>query len=310
MSKPFLTIEEQVGLLTSRGLIVDSETDRLLMREGYYSIINGYKDPFLDAQLSRSSGDDRYAKGTSFSNIYELFSFDRQLRELTFHYLIRAEATIRTAVSHSFSQAHRSSEDYLLQQNYCTVDEFAAYGMDAGKYASEVSLLTALLGKCARKSKAEFIVHYRDVYGAVPLWVLCNDLTFGNLEHFFNLMKPQEKKDVAKMIALSTRELNAPNPGFLEVNDMRTHLEVLVKFRNICAHDERLYCAKVGGRKDVNYLKMTWMLEHYLTHSEFMEYLKDLLGLISTGVNDASIGHVLSGLGYREFNAQLQKRLR
>ncbi|MGF0063306.1 hypothetical protein ACQRCA_06785 [Collinsella sp. SGI.095] len=123
-------------------------------------------------------------------------------------------------------------------------------------------------------------------------------------------MKPQEKKDVAKMIALSTRELNAPNPGFLEVNDMRTHLEVLVKIRNICAHDERLYCAKVGGRKDVSYLKMTWMLEHYLTRSESMEYLKDLLGLISTGVNDASIGHVLSGLGYREFNAQLQKRLR
>ena len=46
-------------------------------------------------------------------------------------------------------------------------------------------------------------------------------------------MKPQEKKDVAKMIALSTRELNVPNPGFLEVNDMRTHLEVLVKIRNI-----------------------------------------------------------------------------
>lgn len=32
MSKPFLTIEEQVGLLISRGLIADSETDRLLMR--------------------------------------------------------------------------------------------------------------------------------------------------------------------------------------------------------------------------------------------------------------------------------------
>lgn len=309
MSKPFLTIDEQVSLLASRGLVVDSETGRLLMREGYYSIINGYKDPFLDIQSSRSADDDRYIEGSSFSNVYELFCFDRQLRELTFHYLIRAEATIRTAISHSFSKAHRGSEDYLLQQNFCTAEEFAAYGMDPAKYASEVSLLTGLLGKCAKKSKADFIIHYRDTYGAVPLWVLCNDLTFGNLEHFFNLMKPQEKKDAAKMIALSTREPGAPNSGFLNVGDMRTHLEVLVKFRNICAHDERLYCAKVGGRKDVNYLKMTWMLERYLTHSEFMKYLRDLLGLISNGVEDMSIGHVLTGLGYREFNMQLQKRL-
>ena len=60
-------------------------------------------------------------------------------------------------------------------------------------------------------------------------------------------------------------------------------LEVLVKFRNICAHDERLYCARVGGRKAVNYAKMVWMLERYLTKSEFLDFLTDFVSMIQLG---------------------------
>lgn len=41
--KPFLTIDEQVRLLESRGLDIDEDTGPTLMREGYYSIVNGYK---------------------------------------------------------------------------------------------------------------------------------------------------------------------------------------------------------------------------------------------------------------------------
>lgn len=46
--KPFLTIDEQMALLRRCELHTDSETERILMREGYYSIINGYKTPFID----------------------------------------------------------------------------------------------------------------------------------------------------------------------------------------------------------------------------------------------------------------------
>ena len=48
MNKPFLTIEEQVDLLERRGVSTNDETSATLMREGYYSIVNGYKAPFLD----------------------------------------------------------------------------------------------------------------------------------------------------------------------------------------------------------------------------------------------------------------------
>lgn len=77
--------------------------------------------------------------------------------------------------------------------------------------------------------------------------MLCNDLTFGNLEHFFNIMKPAEKEDVCRMIAASTGRLGDKRLGFFKVEKADVAIEAMVKFRNICAHDERLYCA-IGGK--------------------------------------------------------------
>lgn len=308
-AKPFLTINQQVELLIKRGAIVSERTGAILLREGYYSIVNGYKDPFIDPEASREAGDDRYLPGTKFESIYDLFSFDRSLREVTFHYLIRAEATARTAISYCFADAHRDPDDYLLQSSFCTREEYEKYGEDPGEYAQELTKLTGVLERRAKKSESGFVSHYRAKYGAVPIWVLANDLTFGNLEHFFNLMKPAEKAAVCKSISTSTGKLGNKMLGFFDVNTARVSLEVLVKFRNICAHDERLYCARVGGRKDVNYAKMLWMLERYLTDREFYALLKELIGLFQDGLSkSAAVATVLDELGFKELQAEIVRR--
>lgn len=130
MDKPFKTIEEQINLLESRGASTDENTAVALMREGYYSIINGYKAPFLDFELSDTAKDDRYVEGTSFSNIYRLFLLDRSLRELTFHYLIRTEALIRTACAYCFSNMHRAADDYLRFDSYATEEKYTEFGLN------------------------------------------------------------------------------------------------------------------------------------------------------------------------------------
>ena len=69
MFKPFTSIDGQIALLQRRGVQTDKQTPVLLAREGYYAIVNGYKDPFLDAEASRKAGDDRYLSWTSFNGI-------------------------------------------------------------------------------------------------------------------------------------------------------------------------------------------------------------------------------------------------
>ena len=68
MSKPFLTINEQVELLKSRDMRVDGSTASILAREGYYSIVNGYKDPFLDRDATQAAHDDRFVLEISESS--------------------------------------------------------------------------------------------------------------------------------------------------------------------------------------------------------------------------------------------------
>lgn len=65
-----------------------------------------------------SSSDDVYKDGTSFRNIYDLFLFDRELRQLTFSYLARAEAVLKNAVVYSFCDKYRAPDAYLNRLNY------------------------------------------------------------------------------------------------------------------------------------------------------------------------------------------------
>ena len=91
MAKEFKTIDELVGLLESRHVKTDADTRTALMRESYYAVVNGYKDPFLDREAMQSSSGDVYVSGTCFSQIYDLYRLDRELRLALFPYLTEAE---------------------------------------------------------------------------------------------------------------------------------------------------------------------------------------------------------------------------
>lgn len=244
MDKPFLSIEDQIKVLTSRGVETDEETPSILMREGYYSIVNGYKAPFLET----STPEERYVQGTKFNDLYALFCFDRDLREVTFKHLMQVEAVVRTVCTYTFAQHHPGVSDYLIQSNFCTEKEFEEFGLKG--YVDNLLKLQGVLYKTMSGSKNEAVLHYRKHHDGVPLWVLSNSLTFGVVEHFFHLMKPEERVLVCKRIAEATGRLGQGNPYF-DPKDARLSLDPIVKFRNKCAHDERLYCAKVGRRDPV-----------------------------------------------------------
>lgn len=93
MDKPFKSIDEQIAILEGRGLECDNNTRLVLEREGYYPVINGYKDLFLDQR--GDSCHELFVKGTKFSDIYRLFEFDRTLRLLMFEYFNKAKQFLK-----------------------------------------------------------------------------------------------------------------------------------------------------------------------------------------------------------------------
>lgn len=209
--KPFKTLEEQVAILESRGLSMPEYAAYALLGEDYYCVVNGYKEPFLDKEASAEAGHDVYAEGTGFGDLYGLFLFDRDLRNLTFKYLLKAEARVRSVAAYTFSEAYRELDAYLKIANYT----------DAKDYMVGPS-------------------HYDE--------------------------------DLAGLIALST----------------------LVDFRNICARDERLWCARVGPVRDEDFSTMVAKLALILDSETISSFKSELASLVGGHAAESQrLGEVL-----------------
>lgn len=293
MSKKFSTIDEQIKLLNSRGVETDSDTANTLICEGYYSVVNGYKDPFLDEEASKEAEDDRYVSGTRFSDLYSLFLFDRDLREKAFHYLLRVEAIVRTVCVYTFVEYHQGDGDYLRQDCFATEEEYKRFGLR--NYIDNLHKLHNALHEAIDKPKNDAVEHYRKNHGSVPLWVLMNTLTFGNVQHFFNLMKPAEQEIVCERIATLPNKINQ---GFITPKKMRRALDVLVKFRNKCAHDERLYCATVGKRNPADLMDCIRYSALFLPQDEAFGFFDGFLEMVSDyTAKSRALAHVLDKSG-------------
>ena len=97
--KGFTTFEQQIKILKGRNLKFVSEETALiaLRREGYYSIINGYKDPYVEIVDEK----EMYREGVTFEQIYSLYSMDRQIRGRLMDAMLEFESNLRTAVAHT-----------------------------------------------------------------------------------------------------------------------------------------------------------------------------------------------------------------
>lgn len=281
--KPFTTIRQQIELLKSRGVVFPDEIKaiEILEREGYYSVVNGYKNPFLESKNSN-----KYVQGTKFEHIYYLFKFDRELRSVIFAATTRAEALLRSSCSYCFSQMHGNEVNaYLNETNYEDPKEsgglIKAFNRIIENNKSNNQKLN--IGK-------EYIRHCINNHdGQVPLWVLSNDLTFGQMFWFYKA----QTKCVRGLVAKKYTELyNSSHCSQKDITSIKIDsiYRRIKEFRNICAHDERLYCARPHSDnatvfqliKDFDILLET---SYYL---EFLEKIEKLLVALCDKVPNCS----------------------
>lgn len=114
---------QQLNILRSGGMIIgkDSQVSRvmhILERENYYNIINGYKELFL-ASKATAATDKMYKSGTTFDEVYALYNFDRELRNIYLKFLLKIENTFKTVIAHGFS-AKYGHDNYLKLENFDT----------------------------------------------------------------------------------------------------------------------------------------------------------------------------------------------
>lgn len=119
MDKKFSTTNSQLRKLRSRGLIIPngSRVKKILEMENYYNLINGYKDLFIDHTYSGI--DEKYKDNTNFNELYELYIFDRELRNVFIRYILEIENNIKSVTAHIFSKEY-GHDNYLKIVNFDT----------------------------------------------------------------------------------------------------------------------------------------------------------------------------------------------
>ena len=216
-SKVFKTLDEQIEILKNKGLIIDdiASAKEVLLRENYFFMM-GYRHLFM-----RPNNPKLFIEGTNFRELYSLFYFDRQLRNIMFKNILIIENNAKSIFSYILSQKYGIKEsDYLKTSNYNQTPE-------------KQKQVNDLLKKMKRQIRVnggqhEATKHYIQNYGYIPLWVVVKVLSFGITSELFTIMKVSDQIEIAKEYGIDSEYL-------------LIFLPILANYRNLCAHEDILY---------------------------------------------------------------------
>ena len=277
MHKPFMPVADQVKLLASRDLATDSRTSWVLEREGYYSVVNGYKTPFLDKEKTEAAGDDRYRDDASFNDIYKLYVFDRNLRFLFFRMTTLAEAILKTVCSHEFTKLNPNEKN-----PYLNIANYASSGTAHDKAIKLIPRLEKILHlnmQSGYADKKDYLRHCLERHdGEVPMWVLANDLTLGQMYWFFQSQKTEARANIARSFTALYADSHKHE---IEITSQRLDkiYRRIKDYRNICAHDERLYCAHPHD-SNITVFQLAKDLQFVTDKQRYLEFLQGFDSLL------------------------------
>lgn len=221
-NKKPLSFQEQLELLKERKLIIDNEPKAInYLQEISYYRLSAY---FLPYQKTKDS----FNPDTTFKQIIDTYSFDRELRLLVFDCIERIEVAIRTQIVYCMSLQYNDSH-WQDNRNLFITPYYNKIGNLVDPFSDFQSIISK--AKTARTPEV-FIKHYVDNYNSPsnpPSWMCLELMTMGELSHLYRGLKDKgDKKRIA---------------DFFDVHPtvFVSWLHALTYVRNICAHHSRLW---------------------------------------------------------------------
>lgn len=224
MKAEYKNIDEQIEIIKEKNILIKDEqkAKKILINENYYNLITGYKDVFIDIKTSRKAGIEIFDNETYFEEIYAVYRFDRDLRNIMFKYISIIETHMKSYISDVFSKKY-GTEDYLKKENFYISD------INEPRFNQMVEAIKSNLIRNIN-NYPDIRKYYRENRD-VPFWMLDTLITFGTIVKFYILMKKDDKIEIANILGMQ----------YTEVQD---YLKMLNIVRNISAHNNILFDAK------------------------------------------------------------------
>ena len=249
-TKPWLNIDEQLGLLQQRGLSISNEVKarEYLQRIGYYRL-SGYWFAFRQrsglfcAIHPAAPGKHKHTKpsslpleqfkpGASFQNAVDLYVFDKKLRLLAMDALERIEINLRVDISHHLGTKHSFAylQPALFHENF-------ALALDTKTGVIPHHHWLAKQATLINRSKEDFIRHNREKYGLpLAIWVACEVWDFGCMSKLFDGLIESDQDQISQRYGINNGRVFA------------SWLRSLNYLRNVCAHHSRLWNRNIADQ--------------------------------------------------------------
>ena len=254
VEKEFKTIDQQIDILKKKGLIIDDYDTcyNILLKENYF-FINGYRHIFMNSPTDRT-----FITGTTFSEIYAVFKFDRYSRNIFFKNLLIIENRLKSVISYQLSKKYGYKEkDYLNLHNFTQDPEKRRRVKDViEKMRRQIRINTG---------RHNATMHYLKNYGYIPLWILVKVLSFGIISELYSVLKEDDQKKIASVYNL--------DPSVIAM-----YLPYLSNYRNLCAHEDIVFDHKTERKiPDTEYHKK---LNIFKMDDEYIYGKDDLFAVI------------------------------
>lgn len=262
--KNFITYNQQMRKLRNDKKIdcSGSKDKRILIRMGYFNIVNGYKSPFTCGV--DSNGDHVYLPNTSLEHLYELKQFDDNLRLFLLKYITQIEEEIRTLTGYKFDQCNNDGKIPWYDSN--------AYS-PTSRLQNRMSAISSAYSELS-SSQLDYVKFYMENHTSIPTWIMIKMVNFST---FIDILKNSKTGVTHSLCKLYDMYDSNGKPN---VKLLIGSLHWLRKVRNSCAHNERIFDLLVYFKyylPDKEYKKMM---------SEFQQMITDLQSGIFTNAFD------------------------
>jgi len=228
MTKPFKTLDEQIAILQSRGMIVPdiNKAKDYLLKYNYYNVVNCYSKFLI-------SSPDQYYIGATFDEIRSIHTFDVEIKSILLKNILIVEGYFKSIVSHYFCKQYQNIPyAYLFQTTY-----------NSGKIRDIVSLISDLnsLINHERSIGNNSISHYSNNHNDVPLWVLSNSMTFGQIIRLYDCLPLKNQHEIVKAFNTIINHNMKTSSIRLTPNQLSVFMDNIKNTRNILAHGNKLF---------------------------------------------------------------------
>jgi abortive infection bacteriophage resistance protein len=237
--KSFQSYSDLANLLASRGMHLQDKarTERKLIQVGYYRL-SGFWFPcrefIRDKQnnvvtcpvTNKPRRQEIFTAGTQFDAVFELYLFDKKLRQLMLDAIERIEVHVRSVIAHEVGyhdpMAYQNASFINPRQTQTYTDRF-------GKPRNIWNEWLKRQHDQLTRSREDSIDWHRRNHKAMPFWVVVEAWDFGTVSKYFEILKGNHQNRISNRL------------GVTNARTLKEWLQEINTLRNRCAHHTRIW---------------------------------------------------------------------